>query len=224
MFKCAITLFFKYLKGSNQIFGIFFFISIIVLLFTHIYTWVIITTVLIIFSLYSLKVSNTKRKRLFILLSTIAISVVMEVVRINITGTSGGIQPMNVVSQGLSLDLSYQNWENLTFAVLIYVGGIFSNFIIYMLAIYWALRSNIKEPINIFLFIFLSIGIIPIFIGDEVTQARTFYNIPFQIPAAIALTQMMKTYNGKMMAFALCMWILFVSTRTLFHLYHIVPQ
>ncbi len=220
----AITLFFKYLKGSNQIFGIFFFISIIVLLFTHIYTWVIITMVLIIFGLYSLKVSNTKRKRLFFLLSTIAISVVMEVVRINITGTSGGIQPVNVVSQGLSLDLSYQNWENLTFAILIYVGGIFSNFIIYLLAIYWALRSSIKEPANVFLFIYLSIGIIPIFIGDEVTQARTFYNIPFQIPAAIALTQMMKTYNGKMMAFALCMWILFVSTRTLFHLNYIVPQ
>ena len=53
------------------------------------------------------------------------------------------------------------------------LGGIFSNFIIYILVIYWALRSNIKEPSNVFLFIFLSIGIIPIFIGDEVIQGES---------------------------------------------------
>jgi len=220
----AIMLFFKYMKGSNQKFGIFFFISIIVLLFTHIYTWAIFTVVLVIFSLYSLKVGNSNRKRLFFLLSTIAISVVLEVVRIFIIGTSSGIQQINVVNQGISLGQYYQSWENLTFATLIYVGGIFSNFIIYALVIYWSLRSNIKEPRNVFLFIFLSIGLIPFFIGDEMILARTFYDIPFQIPAAIALTQMMKTHNGRMVAFSLCMWILFISVRTLFHLYVISPK
>lgn len=220
----AITLFFKYLRGSNQIFGIFFFISLIVLLFTHIYTWVAITMVLTIFGIYSLKVCNTKRKRLLFLLLTIAISVIVEVVRINLMDTSGGIRQINVVSKGLSLDLSYQSWENLTFATLIYVGGIFSNFIIYILAIYWALRSSLKDHSTIFLFIFLSIGIIPIFIGDEVLKARLFFDIPFQIPAAVALTHMMKTYNGKMMAFSVCIWILFVAVRTSFHLYIILPK
>src|SRR4029079_3115766 len=51
----AIILFFKYLKGSNQLFGIFFSITIIMLLFTHVYTWGIITVVLVIFSIYSLR-------------------------------------------------------------------------------------------------------------------------------------------------------------------------
>ncbi|CAN5834022.1 hypothetical protein BH23THE1_BH23THE1_24860 [soil metagenome] len=220
----AITLFLKYLRGSNQLFGLFFFISLIVLLFTHVYTWVVITVVLTIFGIYSLKVCNTNRKRLFFLLLTIAISFVMEVVRLNNMDTSGSIPHVNLISPRLSFELSYQRWENLTFATLIYVGGIFSNFIIYVLAIYWALRSNLKEPGTVFLFIFLSIGIIPIFIGDEVLKARLFYNIPFQIPAAVALTYMMKTPGGKIMAFALCMWILFVSVRTMFHLYLISPE
>jgi hypothetical protein len=220
----AIMLFFKYLKGSNQLYGVLFSITIIMLLFTHVYTWVIITVVLVIFSIYSLKIGNSNRKRLFLLLSAIAISVVMEFVRIIIMGASSDMQQINVVNQGLSFGLNYQNWENLTFATLIYVGGIFSNFIIYILAIYWSLRSNLKEPNNGFLFIFLSIGIIPIFIGDEVIHARVFYDIPFQIPAAIALTQMMKTYSGKMLAFSLCIWILFISIRTLFNLYLISPK
>ena len=221
----AIILFFKYLKGSNQMFGIFFFISIIVLLFTHVYTWVIISVVLVIFSIYVLIVGNNNRKRLFFLLSAIAISLVLDIIRISYYWNLKW-HPANdyVFNYGISLDQYYQRWENLTFTTQIYVGGIFSNFIIYVLGIYWSLRSNIKEPSNVFLFIFLSIGIIPIFIGDEVIKARLFYDIPFQIPAAIALTQMMKTYKGKMMAFSICMWILFVSVRTLFNFYLISPK
>ncbi len=221
----AIILFFKYLKGSNQIFGILFFVSIIVLLFTHVYTWAIITVVLVILSIYVLKIGNNDKKRLYFLLSAIAISFTLDIVRIHITGTSSGTQQMiNVFNYGISLELFYQSWENLTFTTQIYVGGIFSNFIVFVLGIYWSLRSNIKEPNNVFLFIFLSVGIIPIFIGDEVIKARLFYDIPFQIPAAIALTQMMKSYNGKMMAFALCMWIFFIAVRTLFNFYLISPK
>ncbi|TVP41683.1 hypothetical protein [Candidatus Nitrosocosmicus arcticus] len=222
----AITLFFKYLKGSAQRFGIFFFISMIVLLFTHVYTWAIISVVLVILIVYSLKVGNNSRKQLFFLLSAIAVSLVLDIIRIYFAGTSsGGTQQMiNIFNYGLSLDDYYQRWENLSFSTQIYVGGIFSNFIIYILVIYWALRSNIKEPRNVFFFIFFSLGLIPIFIGDEVLKARLFYDIPFQIPAAIALTQMMKTYNGKMIAFSLCMWILFICVRTLFHLYVVSPK
>ena len=222
----AVMLFFKYLKGSTQKFGIFFLISMIILLFTHVYTWAIISVVLVVFSVYSLKVGNNSRKRLLFLLSAIAVSFLLDIIRIYFAGTSsGGTQQMiNIFNYGLSLDDYYQRWENLTFATQIYVGGIFSNFIIYVLVVYWALRSNIKEPKNVFFFIFFTLGLIPIFIGDEVLKARFFYDIPFQIPAAIALTQMMKTYKGKMMAFSLLMWILFVSVRTLFHLYVISPE
>ncbi len=220
----AIMLFFKYLKGSNQIVGIFFFISIIALMFTHVYTWVIITVVLILFSIYTLKVDNSNKKRLFSLLSLIAISILLEAFRIYVIGTSSGIQQINVVNKGIDLEPFYRSWENLTFATLIYVGGIFSNFIIYGLVIYWSFRSDLKKSSNVFLFIFLSLMLVPFFIGDEMIQARTFYDIPLQIPAAIALTQLMKTYQGKMMAFSLCMWILFVAVRTLFHLYVISPK
>ena len=80
----------------------------------------------------------------------------------------------NVFNYGISIDHYYLMWENLTFTTQIYDGGIFSNFLIYLLGIYWSIRSNIKDPRNALLFIFLFLGLIPIFIGDEVIKANCF--------------------------------------------------
>ena len=61
---------------------------------------------------------------------------------------------------------------------------------------YWLYHSKLSEQSSIFLLIFLSLGVIPLFIGSIVIQARVFFDIPFQIPAAIALTYMRKHSGG----------------------------
>ena len=57
-------------------------------------------------------------------------------------------------------------------------------------------------------------GIIPLFFGNLVIQTRVLYDIPFQIPAAIALTYIMKKHtNGTMMILPICIWFFAISIR-----------
>ena len=105
-----------------------------------------------------------------------------------------------------------------------YHGGAYANIVILGLVMYWLIRSQPRELANIFIMIFLSTALIPLFIGDYVLQSRVLYNIPFQIPAAIALTQMMKNIKGDMLVLSLCAWILFVAVRTSFNFYLVMPS
>ena len=50
------------------------------------------------------------------------------------------------------------------------------------LGLYWVFKADRHEPYNIFIMVFLSIGIVPLFFSDWVLQTRVLYNIPFQIP------------------------------------------
>ena len=67
------------------------------------------------------------------------------------------------------------------------LGGVFSNFIILLLGLFWVLKSNMREPDTVFLMIFLSAGLVPLFFGNWAIQTRLFYDMPFEIPAAISL-------------------------------------
>jgi hypothetical protein len=55
---------------------------------------------------------------------------------------------------------------------------------------------NITKRFAGFLVIFLSIGIIRLFLGNWSVQARVLYDIPFQLPAAIGLDYKLKKSNG----------------------------
>jgi hypothetical protein len=68
-----------------------------------------------------------------------------------------------------------------------YYGGVYANIAILGLVMYWLIRCKVKTMVNIFLLIFLSSALVPLFLGDWVLQSRVLYNIPFQIPAAISL-------------------------------------
>jgi hypothetical protein len=59
--------------------------------------------------------------------------------------------------------------------------------------------------------IFLSIGMIPLFIGDWTVQSRVYYNIPFQIPAAIALNHIKERLKGTMILLPICLWLISIS-------------
>ncbi len=217
---------FKYLKNKSSFNIMMFFILVTLTLFVHVYTWTIFTIVMYVFLIISLKMKLHVRRQVILLILTLSFSVIIDITRIAITGSSSsGVQEaVYIVNSSLDLDHFSQRWDNLTFTTQIYVGGIFSNFIIFALGLYWLLRSNLKEPTAIFIVIFMSIGIVPLFVGNEVIQARVLYDIPFQIPAAIALGQLMKNIKGKMMVISICTWLLFIAIRTSFNFYHILPS
>jgi hypothetical protein len=69
--------------------------------------------------------------------------------------------------------------------------------------------------------IFLSIALVPIIFGDYVIQTRMLYNIPFEIPVAIALTSLVRK-NG-MIAVAICIWLLAIAVRTVSNFHLVLP-
>lgn len=76
-----------------------------------------------------------------------------------------------------------------------YYGGVYANIAILNLVMYCLIRSEPRELASLFIIIFLSTALTPLFIGDYVSQSRVLYDIPFQIPAAISF------YYIEMMSF-----------------------
>ena len=85
---------------------------------------------------------------------------------------------------------------------------------------YWLIRIQPRELANIFIMIFLSTDLVPLFIGDYVLQSRVLYNIPFQIPAAMSLYYIGRN-NGKMISIALLLkdisHFMFLQILDMFH-------
>jgi hypothetical protein len=102
------------------------------------------------------------------------------------------------------------------------LGGIFSNFIILLLGLFWVLKSNIQDPGTLFLMIFLSAGIVPLIFGFSVLQTRVLYDIPFEIPAAIALYYIStRSGSSRLVTLAACTWLVAVSLVTVMNYYFV---
>ncbi|HXS61176.1 MAG TPA: hypothetical protein VN703_10255, partial [Candidatus Sulfopaludibacter sp.] len=212
----SIAFLFRSLKRSGKLDVIIYFVLLVFLQFSHLYTWTILTIVMAIFLLVMLKFNYYDKKRIFLLLLIILSSVIIDIVRMVTLSSAGGIeQDISIAHKGgVGLGQFSQRWSNLIFTTQNYFIGQFSNFIILVLGLYWLARSNLQEPSNIFIVIFLSMGIVPLFFGNLVIQTRVLYDIPFQIPAAIALTYIMKKYtNGTMMILPICIWLIAISFR-----------
>ncbi len=99
------------------------------------------------------------------------------------------------------------------------LGGVFSNFIILVLGLFWVLKSNIREPTTIFLIIFLSAGVVPLTFGWWTLQVRVLYDIPFEIPAAIALYYISTRSGNRLVTIAACTWLVAIALVTVMNYY-----
>jgi hypothetical protein len=177
-----------------------------------------------VFLLTMLKVNYYHRKRVVLLLLVVLSSVIIDVARMAITGSAGGVEKDIEVAKiarigphQFALRLS-----NLMHTMYFYVGGQFSNFLILSLGLYWLFRSNLREASSIFLVICLSIGLFPFLLGDYIIQIRVFYDIPFQIPAAIALSFIRKQAITAVLP--ICIWLLDVTIMAVSNFYLIPPS
>ena len=157
-----------------------------------------------------IKVKQYSKKRIGLLLIIIACSVLLDVVRTSVTGSMTGIEKDIEFAKatGTGIEQFAIRWGNLTRSVYSFLGGQFNNFIIFSLGLYWAFQSNTRDISSKFLMIFMSIGLIAFLIGDYRVQARIFYVIPFQIPAAIALSSLWKSGRGSLIAIPVCIWLI----------------
>jgi hypothetical protein len=208
-------------------------------LFFHVYTWTILAAVAGIFLLTMLVMQNKKRKKkksddgsnnyftnrriIWLLLFAILPSIVVDITKVLLTGSSGGLeQDLELAQTGLGIEQFNLRWQILNTTMHHSLGGVFGNFIILILGLFWVLKSNIREAGTVFLMIFLSAGVVPLFFGSWAIQARVFYDVPFEIPAAIALYYLSRRSGSILVPLAGCSWLVAVSLFTVIN-YYLVP-
>ncbi|MGI0021548.1 MAG: hypothetical protein ACRD9Q_01685, partial [Nitrososphaeraceae archaeon] len=215
----------RFLKTPSKTNLVSYSALMIILLFSHVYTWTILTLTMSIFLVAMFKINRYERKSIIVLSLIVILSIIIDVVRSVLTGFSGGIESDIVLAnKGAGISQLVLLWSNLTDTIQNYAGGQYSNFIILTLGLYWLFRANSRKLSSVFLAIFLSVGVLPLLFGDDVIQSRALYDIPFQIPAAIALTYMKKKHHGSLIISSLCVWLLVISIRTVSNFYLVLPS
>jgi hypothetical protein len=56
------------------------------------------------------------------------------------------------------------------------------------------------------------------------SRARVLYNIPFQIPAEIALSHMRNRSDGGIILLAICLWLVAISIRSVSNFHLVLPH
>jgi hypothetical protein len=209
----SIICLFKSLKSPTRLNFIAYSTLVILLLFSHVYTWSVLAVVMTIFMIVMLKMNRYSKRSILLLLLIVLFSFAIDIIRMSLTGSAGGIegdiQVYNYYAVGP--EQFFTRWDNILDTTEHALGGILGNSIILGLGIYWIFRANYLEPYNIFLIIFLSMGILPLFFGEWTIQSRVFYNIPFQIPAAIGLNYVQQQSRGILKSLSICIWLVAVS-------------
>lgn len=194
-------------------------------LLSHVYTWSVMALVMGILLAITIYRYRDKRKGSLILMMILASSVVLDMARVATTNSAGGIErDMQLASNLTGPDQFSQRWNNLKYTSTTFVAGIFGNVVILGLGLYWMYKSKIQDLTTILMLIFFSIGMTFIVIGDWVVQTRMLYLIPFQIPAAVALSMLRDRPAGKLLFASICIWLVFLAVRTASNFYFIAPD
>jgi hypothetical protein len=235
----SIAFLFRYLRSGRLSDIVVFSILLIGVLFTHVYTWTVLAAVsgtflvvMLLVVLWNKKKKRDKnsnisnhftKRRITWLLVAILLSIVVDVTRVSLTSSSGGVeQDIQLAGTNFGLEQFNMRWRILHATAHESFGGVFSNFIILILALFWVLKSNMRNPGTVFLMIFLSVGLLPLYIGSLTLQTRLFYDIPFEIPAAIALYYISTRSGSMLVTVAACTWLVAVSLVTVMNYYLIL--
>jgi hypothetical protein len=160
----------------------------------------------------------------FYIFLSILPSLIIEVTRMLLINTSGIMQEVIVASQKeIGLHGINTIWHNLIGTSHLYWAGQIANPIILLLVIYWLFNTRIKEKYSVFFIVFFSLFALTVLFADAEIQSRFFYEIPFQVPAAVALT-ILKQRAGSLTPIAICLWLIVMSVYMASNFYLIVPE
>jgi hypothetical protein len=234
----SIAFLFRFLRTGRLSDIILFSALLIGVLLSHVHTWTVLAAVAGVFLVAMLLVIQknknknnignnnpfTKsRGRIIWLLLAILVSIGVDIAKVSLTGSSGGLeQDIDVAQRSLGIEQFNLRFDILDATMHGSLGGVFSNFIILILGLFWVLKSNMREPGTIFLMIFLSAGLVPLYIGSWTLQVRVLYDMPFEIPAAIALYYISSRVGSSILVtLAACTWLVAVSLVTVMNYYFV---
>ena len=195
-------------------------ISLIALLFSHVYTWTILTGFLILFLLVLKWKGFYEGNSIKIVLIIVIGVFFVDLLRSYLVGLASGLERNALIAESFNFGLSQlgASWSNIVRTVEVHLGGIFGNVVILSLALYCTVRLKYKTVPGIFVIVFLSLGILPVLFGDKIVQSRVIYDIPFQIPAAMALTYIFNSRTGKLITITIALSLLSIAVYTMTNL------
>ena len=140
----------RYLKNRDKVNLIWFSISMMALLFSHVYTWTLITAFFIIYLLVLRWKKIYDSKSLKIILFIVVAVVAIDWLRSYLIGLDSGIQRDVIIAESFNFGLSQaaSAWSNIVLTVEVHLGGIFGNILILSLAVYCAILLKIQKCIS----------------------------------------------------------------------------
>lgn len=204
---------FKLVDEPKRINFFIFSILLIILILSHAPTWTIFMYVIGLFLVVAF-FKNKRRKAktvICIFLATLP-SIIIDITRMLLINSSGISQELDfAVNRDVGIQSMQTIWNNLIDTSHLIFAGQIGNPIILLLVVYWLYRTKIKENYQIFLLIFFSLFALPLLFAEKDIQSRFFFEIPIQIPAAIALT-ILKQRTGNFLPAAICLCLVVMST------------
>ena len=205
----------KFLKIPSKKNYIIFSILLFFLLFSHVYTWTVLTLFMFIFLGVSYRLKFFETKKIIVIALILSASVVVDISKSFFTDSVGGIeQDVSIAKKMITAENVFVIGKNLIDSIQLFAGGQLGNVLILSLCVCWLLMSKFYSIPNIFIGVFFSIALLPVLFGEEVIQTRVLYNIPFQIPAAISLTYFINRSYGKLIILSICILIFAMSIKS----------
>lgn len=171
-------------------FGILFAILFVAML-CHLYTWANLLAVILLFVGISFvfgrnSVTGPKIK-ILIVLAVVGTSFSIDQVRSYYFDTPAATGSDSAIGTNVGPEDTSGTGTRLIFTLNTYVGGFLSNPVIFLLALVWLVRADLTKGLERLMLSMMFILAIPITVGSVEFQTRVLYNIPFHIPALLAL-------------------------------------
>ena len=212
----------KYTKVPQIRYLVILIVFLIMLRFTHLYTWIVMSPILFLF-VSILVVQNRNvviRSKILKIAVFLVIFILPYFLGVSIDMLSSETNPINSSSNfqsflnTLSLKNLTNSWENLTYSVNIQNGGFTANCILLILCVGWIFYFDKFSVLSLFMTVLLLLSILPIFLGNDVIQTRMIYNIPFQIPASVTLYYILSIgRGGKFLFISVLLCLITISFR-----------
>jgi len=175
---------------SIRSFGILFVILLSMMLI-HVYTWAHLLAIMLLFGgisyIFARKTVAHPKIKIIMILLVIGTAFSIDLVRSSYFSTPAAIESDSALSENILPQDTSGRWNRIYFTMSSYVGGFLSNPVLLLLGLLWMVKADLSKGFDRLLLSMFFISAIPIMFGSIEFQTRVLYNIPFQIPALLAL-------------------------------------
>ncbi|MGH9878245.1 MAG: hypothetical protein ACRD5H_11450, partial [Nitrososphaerales archaeon] len=206
------------------------FAILVVMMLIHLYTWAHFLAVIVLFAGLSYvlargTVSSPKTKVLVMLL-VVGSTFSIDYAKSSYFATPSAAESDSAIATNIQSQGTADRWDRLQFTLSSYVGGFLSNPILFILALVWIVRAKLSIGLDRVLLSMMFIMALPITFGSVEFQTRVFYNIPFHIPAMLALfnTNSKDRSSHILLIVAICLILATYALRSMANFYLEIPE